>query len=50
MSGNGRNWILSLALLFFTLAGLRTQASLENYQRAERFLPGMGGIRFMLRA
>jgi hypothetical protein len=45
MSGNGRNWILSLALLFFALAGLLTQASLENYQRAERFLPGTCGIR-----
>src|ERR1700691_551677 len=33
----------------FTLAGLRTQASLENYQRAERFLPGTGGIRFTSR-
>ena len=40
MSSNRRPWIIAIPLLSLTLPAALAQGSLEDYQRAERFLPG----------
>ncbi len=40
MTSNPCAWIIAVACLFLTPPAALTQGSLEDYQRAERFLPG----------
>src|SRR5579863_10618392 len=40
MSSNRRRWIIAVLLLSLDLSAALAQGTLQDYQRAERFLPG----------